>query len=71
MNSIDPQHKLTLRKAFWFYGVGFLGCLYCVAFIAVYTPWGSEFGIALPLSFFHIGSAGDTSKHIRFVGCGD
>ena len=53
MNSIDPQHKVTLGKAFWFYGVGFLGCLYWVAFITVYTPWGRELGIAFPSSFFH------------------
>ena len=50
----NPRAEITLRKAFWFYGVCFLACLYFAAFIAVYTPWGKEFGIALPPAFLPV-----------------
>ena len=45
---------ISLEKAFWFYGVGYLSILYGAGFVAVYTPIGWTLGIPLHISFLYL-----------------
>ena len=45
---------VSLSKAFWLYGIGYLSILYLCAFIAVYTPIGWTLGIPLHISFLYL-----------------
>ena len=51
---MEESKPISLEKAFWFYGVGYLSILYGAGFIAVYTPIGWTLGIPLHISFLYL-----------------
>ena len=45
---------ISLAKAFWPYGVGYLSILYLASFLAVYTPIGRPLGMPLHIGFLYL-----------------
>jgi hypothetical protein len=45
---------ISLAKAFWLYGVGYLSILYLTSFLAVYTPIGRTLGVSLHIGFLYL-----------------
>ena len=51
---MNPDISISLKKAFWFYGVGYLSTLYLIGFLAVYTPIGRALGVPMHIGFLYL-----------------
>jgi len=45
---------ISLAKAFWLYGAGYLSILYLASFLAVYTPIGRTLGVPMHIGFLYL-----------------
>ena len=45
---------ISLKKAFWLYGIGYLPALYLVSSLALFTPIGMTLGVPLHIGFLYL-----------------